>query len=196
MKTILSIAAFSLIAVAKAQDQCAASAAVIPSCAAECIISAGSSVGCAQGDYACQCSSSQSAAIASAALPCVLSACGPATGLRVQGAASAVCDCVATAVPASTTSSPATTTAEASPSVTVTSTATESSIVATTSVSLPTPYLTGASPAAGVGPTGSVMGGGSAGSDTGIVPFTGGASYVEASFVGIVGALFLAVVAL
>ncbi|KAL8871974.1 MAG: hypothetical protein Q9198_007295, partial [Flavoplaca austrocitrina] len=161
----------------------------------ECIINAGSSVGCAQGDYACQCSSSQSAAIASAALPCVLSACGPATGLSVQGAASAVCDCVATAVPASPTDSNAETTAEASPSATVSSTETQSSVVATTSVSLATPYPTGASPAAGVGPTGSGMGGNGAGNGT-VVPFEAGASFIEVSIGGIVGALLVAMIAL
>ncbi|KAL8644305.1 MAG: hypothetical protein Q9226_007832 [Calogaya cf. arnoldii] len=184
MKTILSITAIGLIAVAQAQEQCAASAAAIPSCAAECHTNAASSVGCAQGDYTCQCSSSQSAAIASSALPCVLSACGPETGLSVQGAASAVCDCVATAA----------TTAEVSPTATILSTVTESTVVGTTSVSLDRPYPTGASPAAGVGPTGSVIGG--AGNDTGIVPFTAGASFVEVSLGAIVGALFVAMVAL
>ncbi|KAL8913083.1 MAG: hypothetical protein Q9171_002063 [Xanthocarpia ochracea] len=193
MKTFISIAALGLIAFAQAQEQCAASAAAIPSCALECIISAGSSVGCEQGDFACQCSSSQSAAIATAALGCVLSACGPATGLRVQAAGSAVCDCVATAAPASTTaaSSPATSTPEASPS----STATQSSVVATTSISLSTPYPTGTTSApSGAAPTGSSIGAGGAGNGT--VPFTGAASYVAASMGGIVGALFLAMVAL
>ncbi|KAL8853097.1 MAG: hypothetical protein Q9221_001979 [Calogaya cf. arnoldii] len=194
MKTILSITAIGLIAVAQAQEQCAASVAAIPSCAAECLTKAASSAGCAQGDYACQCSSSQSAAIASSALPCVLSACGPETGPSVQVATRAVCDCVATAAPASTTSSSATTTAETSPTATVSSTVTESTVVATTSVLLDRPYPTGASPAAGVGPTGSVMGG--AGNDTGIVPFTAGASFVEVSLGAIVGALFVAMVAL
>ncbi|KAL8811073.1 MAG: hypothetical protein Q9223_007612 [Gallowayella weberi] len=199
MKTFLSIAAFGLIAVAQAQQQCAASAAAIPSCALECIVSAGSSVGCKQGDYACQCSSSQSAAIASAALGCVLSACGPATGLSVQGAASAVCHCVATAAPASTTaassssSSSATTTADASPS----STATKTSAVATTSASLSSaPYPTAPTTASPVVSAPSSGGVGSGAAGNGTVPFISGAPFIAASVGGIVGALFLAMIAL
>ncbi|CAL8581066.1 hypothetical protein XPA_006771 [Xanthoria parietina] len=122
MKTIFSIAALSLIALAHAQDPCTGAAAADPSCAA----------------------------------------------LLASG----------------------------TPSATVSSTATVSSIVGTTSVSLSTPYPTGASPGAGIRPTGTSMGGPSTGDDTGIVPFQGAASYVGVSSAGLIAALVVAVLAL
>jgi len=56
-----------------------------------CITSAASVVGCVSTDYACQCSSSASSAIAATAFDCVLSACGLVTGLDVSASADAVC---------------------------------------------------------------------------------------------------------
>ncbi|KAL8928814.1 MAG: hypothetical protein Q9208_001592 [Pyrenodesmia sp. 3 TL-2023] len=139
--------------------------------------------------------SSQSAALASAAFGCVLDACGPVTGLAVQSAGAAVCDCVATAAPASTTaesSSAEATTSSAAPI----STATQSSIVATTSISLPTrpfPTATAETTAApsGLSPSASGQAG-----DSGVVPFTGGASTVVGSLAGVLGAMLVVMVAL
>ena len=56
-----------------------------------CLNSAASGVGCATADFACQCSSSASAAIVTAALGCVVSACGFATALEVSSSAAAIC---------------------------------------------------------------------------------------------------------
>jgi hypothetical protein len=63
-----------------------------------CISSAAVAVGCDADSYGCRCSSAD--AIQSSAIGCVLGACGLATALEVQASASAVCACVATAVPA------------------------------------------------------------------------------------------------
>ncbi|KAL9129585.1 MAG: hypothetical protein Q9217_002005 [Psora testacea] len=98
MKSVTAVLAFGLIAAVHAQDQCAAIAAKIPSCATECIASAAAGVGCSTPtDFACQCENT--AAINGAALNCVLSGCGAQTGLAVQASASAVCDCVSSAGP-------------------------------------------------------------------------------------------------
>ena len=71
-----------------------------------CLSSAASYAGCDQTDLACQCSSSQSSVINSAALDCIVNACGAVTGYQVSNSAVAVCSCVKTAAsaPASTTS--------------------------------------------------------------------------------------------
>ncbi|KAL8689251.1 MAG: hypothetical protein Q9218_005034 [Villophora microphyllina] len=143
-------------------------------------------------DFACQCNPTKSAAIASAALGCVVSACGPVTGLAVQGAASSVCDCVKTALPASTTASStashASTTAASSPAKTPTP---------SSSVQLPTkPYPT-ASSATAATPRGTGSSGSGAGTGSGsVTPFTGGASLVVGSISSIIGALFFAMLAL
>ncbi|KAL8736076.1 MAG: hypothetical protein Q9181_002574 [Wetmoreana brouardii] len=183
MKTFFAVAAFGLIAAAQAQEQCAASVAAIPSCAVSCIASAGSQASCERTDLACQCDPTKSAAIASAALGCVVSACGPVTGLAVQTAASAVCDCVATAAPASTTVSSSSSQVSTTPSATASQ---------TSSVQLPTkPYPTvsaGTTPAPS-GSTPSASGGAGSGSAS-VTPFTGGAPLVAGSISGIVGALF------
>ncbi|KAL9636420.1 MAG: hypothetical protein Q9164_002840 [Protoblastenia rupestris] len=102
MKSVAAVLAFGLIAAVQAQEQCAAVAAKIPSCATECISEAAASVGCSgSGDLACQCENT--AKINSAALNCVLEGCGPQTGLAVVQSASAVCACVASAGPAEAT---------------------------------------------------------------------------------------------
>ena len=62
-----------------------------------CIQSAAADAGCTGSDYACRCTNSD--AIQSGAQNCVISACGIPTALEVQASASAVCSCVATAVP-------------------------------------------------------------------------------------------------
>ncbi len=56
-------------------------------------MSAGSVAGCASTDYQCQCSSSQSAIIQSAAQNCVITSCGASAG-SVLGAAASLCACV------------------------------------------------------------------------------------------------------
>ncbi|KAF4618392.1 hypothetical protein G7Y89_g14911 [Cudoniella acicularis] len=120
MKLVTSSLILVLAGVVAAQSACSSVAAAIPSCGVRpplssfplsqrnsqentltlqptktsCIISAGSAVSCSQTDYACQCSSSQSAAIQSSALNCVISACGIQTALLVQSSAQAVCSCV------------------------------------------------------------------------------------------------------
>ncbi|KAL9100413.1 MAG: hypothetical protein Q9163_004211 [Psora crenata] len=78
MKSVAAAVVFGLVMAVKAQDQCAAVAAQVPSCA-------------------CQ----NTAQINTAALNCVLSNCGVQTGLAVQASASAVCDCVSSAGPTS-----------------------------------------------------------------------------------------------
>src|SRR5439155_1737981 len=77
-----------------AGSPCASAIAAVPSCGVSCIASAASAVGCVAGDNACQCSSSQNAAIASMAQSCVISACGINQALAVQSSAAAVCSCV------------------------------------------------------------------------------------------------------
>lgn len=62
-----------------------------------CLSSASASVGCATTDFKCQCSPEKTAAITEAALACVIGACGASTGLLVQSAAAAVCECAASA---------------------------------------------------------------------------------------------------
>ncbi|KAF2205235.1 hypothetical protein GQ43DRAFT_51998 [Delitschia confertaspora ATCC 74209] len=97
MKTfnILAAITLGLISTAAAQTQCDSVASAVPSCGQECLLSAGSAIGCSTGDYRCQCSSSD--ALVSTALGCVLNACGFESALAVQTSASAICDCVATA---------------------------------------------------------------------------------------------------
>ena len=102
MKTFAIAMAIGLAAVAQAQEQCAAVAAKVPTCAVSlaatdrgpgsvthggqvsCINSAASGVGCGSMDFACQCKPSNNAAIQSAALDCVVKGCGAVTGLAVQ----------------------------------------------------------------------------------------------------------------
>ncbi|KAL8669609.1 MAG: hypothetical protein Q9168_005805 [Polycauliona sp. 1 TL-2023] len=185
MKTIISIAAMSLITFASASDQCAVSAAAIPSCAAQCIVDAGrAAANCAPNDYTCPCAAANQAPIRSAALPCLLSACGSNAIASVNAAATAVCDCVATATGETIPEAP-TTTAEAggAPTATVMSTATEETVVATTSV----PYPTGG---AATATRGSMVSGNGTGPVAPFVP--GGASFVEVSLGGVIGALVLA----
>lgn len=62
-----------------------------------CISSAAAGVGCGADSYSCRCNNAD--AIQNAAIGCVLTNCGLTTGLQVQASASAVCACVATAVP-------------------------------------------------------------------------------------------------
>src|SRR5215469_16793446 len=65
----------------------------LPTLKVACLSSAASAVGCAQTDFACQCSSSQS--IRSTALDCILNGCGAVTGRQVFSAAALVlCSCV------------------------------------------------------------------------------------------------------
>src|SRR5436305_4238285 len=73
---------------------CDSAVAAVPTCGTSCIASAASAVGCATGDNACPCSSSQNAAIASKAQACVISACGIDSALALQKSAAAVCSCV------------------------------------------------------------------------------------------------------
>ncbi|KAF1835540.1 hypothetical protein BDW02DRAFT_597168 [Decorospora gaudefroyi] len=81
-----------------AQAGCDPVASAIPDCGVPCIEDAAAGFGCTGSDYACRCDNS--AAIENAALGCVLGECGLGTALEVRASASAVCDCVATAVPA------------------------------------------------------------------------------------------------
>ncbi|KAL6711697.1 hypothetical protein ACN47E_004631 [Coniothyrium glycines] len=83
---------------ALAQTACDPVASAVPTCGVPCIQSAASAVGCTGTDYACRCNNAD--AVQSSALGCVVGACGIATALQVQASASAVCACVATAVPA------------------------------------------------------------------------------------------------
>lgn len=124
MKVLSALLVLAAAALASAQSQCAAVAANIPSCGVRglspnpsillianlpskvsCLSAAASSAGCAQTDFACQCSSSQSSAIQSAALDCIVQACGAVTGLQVSTCAQSVCACVATASPTGSASS-------------------------------------------------------------------------------------------
>ncbi|KAL8872972.1 MAG: hypothetical protein Q9174_001494 [Haloplaca sp. 1 TL-2023] len=185
MKAFSTLATLAFVAIAQAQEQCAASASAIPSCALSCIESAGSEVQCTQGDYACQCEPTKSAAIASAALGCVISACGPATGLAVQTAASAVCDCVATAAPVS---------ADASSTAAETSPTGRPSLVATPMMTTSAPYPTSTADAVSSSAP-SASGGVGAGSEP-VAPFIGGASLLTGSITGVMGAFLFVVFAL
>ncbi|PNY29782.1 Uncharacterized protein TCAP_00303 [Tolypocladium capitatum] len=113
-----SAGAWSLLALARlgvsqscnSVSPCQSTADAVPDCAKSCIESAAvTAASCATSDFACQCSSS--AAIQVAALGCVTSGCGLATGIQVLGSVSALCSCVTaspttpcTGLPTSTTS--------------------------------------------------------------------------------------------
>ena len=153
-----------------------------------CLASAAAAVGCGTSDYACQCSPSQSAAIGSSALPCVVSGCGPVTGLAVQSSAAAVCACAATAGPASS-SAKATESAASSPSAYSSAQQTDSATSAGSAPAMaPMPTVMSSA-----GESSSVMsmstGGFSAGNTTGIMPYTGGAPTNGGAIGGIMGAL-------
>ena len=120
MKAVSALVVLTVAALASAQSQCLTMASQIPSCGVRCpspsrsgqfllilanlptlkvacLSSAASAVGCAQTDFACQCSSSQSSAIQNAALDCIIKGCGAVTGRQVSSAALALCSCVAPA---------------------------------------------------------------------------------------------------
>lgn len=71
-----------------------------------CLSSASASVGCAATDFKCQCNPEKTAAITEAALACVIGACGASTGLLVQSAAAAVCECATSALGVTSTNPP------------------------------------------------------------------------------------------
>ncbi|KAK0511600.1 hypothetical protein JMJ35_006173 [Cladonia borealis] len=200
MKTFAIVFAAGLVAVAQAQEQCAAVAAQIPACAVTCISPAASKVGCGATDFACQCEPANNAAINSAALECVLSGCGPVTGLSVQASASAVCACAATAasVPASSTAAaPASTaavaTTSAAPVASSSAPIVASSAASATSASSSAPYPVTSSGAVTATATPASSGGVTA---TSIVPFTGSAVKVAISVGGALGALLAVIAAL
>lgn len=151
---------------------------------ASCITSAGSAVGCAATDYACQCSSSASSAIMSRAEACVLSACGIITGLQVQSSANAVCSCVATAVVASTTSdstsdSTSTSAPHSSSSTPESSTALPASTKSSSSASVTSAVSAVASATTTSKPSLSVNPGGPVINTTAPIPFTGGQNMLQ-----------------
>lgn len=156
---------------------------------AQCIASAASGVGCPLTDFACQCKPANNAAIQSAALPCVLKGCGPQTGLAVQGSASAVCACAATAGPAApktSTAAPASTTAVQATSPAVPAASSSPSIVApypTSSAAAMSPTAAAPVPSG----TGSVSNGGTTFTGTGVKIIAS----ISAAMVGIL-ALFVA----
>ncbi|KAL2217469.1 hypothetical protein M432DRAFT_438768 [Thermoascus aurantiacus ATCC 26904] len=137
MKSTPIFLVFGLAALASAQSQCDPVASAIPSCGTSCITSAASAVGCAYTDYACQCSSSQSAAIQSRALNCVVGACGINTALQVQASAEAVCACV-TSVGANSPSTTAIATPTAAPTTDSSTSSTASPASSPSSVLQPT----------------------------------------------------------
>ncbi|KAL6716795.1 hypothetical protein ACLMJK_004707 [Lecanora helva] len=196
MKSFAFFTVFGLIAVAQAQEQCAAVAAKIPTCAITCIASAASGVGCSQTDFACQCKPANNAAINSAALDCVVKGCGAAQGLAVQGSASAVCACAATAAGSSPTSAAAaapveaSSTAESSP----TNTAAVPSIAAPATSSAPFPTTTAAAAPVASAPSASGTGGVNASSS--VTPFTGAAVKVAASLSAAISALLVMITVL
>jgi len=115
MKFTTAAIVLGLAAAVNAQAACDPIASKVPSCAVPCISSAGAGVGCADHDYKCQCSASQSAAIQSAAQGCVISKCGLATGAQVIASAAAVCSCAATAGAPSSASASATSAPSSAP---------------------------------------------------------------------------------
>jgi len=158
MKFSTSIIAFGLAAWAQAQTACDSLTSAIPTCGVPCISSAASLVGCALTDYACQCSSSQYAAIQSAAQGCVLSSCS-AQAASVLIAANAICSCASSAGSgaASTTSSAAAPTSSSAAPSSTSSAATAAATITTTE----TPTISGS-------------GGLPQNTSTGPPPFTGG----------------------
>ncbi|TVY83538.1 GPI-anchored CFEM domain protein [Lachnellula suecica] len=139
-------------------QSCDAFVSAVPSCAATCINSAASAVGCTAGDLGCQCSSSQSSAINSLAINCVVAGCGIPTALAASASANAVCKCAATAVAATTTASAAITSA-ASPSA-----STSIAPLTTTAAPLPTTTSVKSIPYPSAGSYGSYASAGSYGS--------------------------------
>ncbi|MCJ1269379.1 hypothetical protein MMC22_009271 [Lobaria immixta] len=211
MKSISILLAIGLIASAQAQEACDAIAAEIPSCASTCIVSAASAVGCAKGDYKCQCGD-KSAAIAESALPCVVEGCGAVTGLAVQSSAGAVCGCAATAAaaPASTTAAVETPTSKAvvsSPPV-ASSTPEETSAVTTSAAttskpvaSITPPFPTTSAAATAPAPSGTASGGTTpvspSGSTGSTIPFPGAAAgRTIGSVAAVLGGLFAAILVL
>ncbi|KAL9038851.1 MAG: hypothetical protein Q9214_005117 [Letrouitia sp. 1 TL-2023] len=204
MKSLAAtITTIGLFAVAHAQGQCAEEIAAVPTCAVSCIAEAGAGVGCGLTDIACQCSSSQSVAIASAALGCVIDACGPVTGLAVQSAGSAVCACAANAGPGPATAPPAT----ATPSFTdivitsqVPALTSSPAVVPSATAPYPTGGAGGAPAPSGSAPSASGGAGGNGGAGatggTPSPPFTGGAPLVVGSVGGLMGAIIAAIAAL
>ncbi|KAF8861904.1 hypothetical protein BDZ45DRAFT_232325 [Acephala macrosclerotiorum] len=116
--------------------------ATIPTCAQSCIAASVAKVTtCGADDLACQCSSTNEAAIQSDATTCVLADCGATEALAVLSAAQADCSSVlATAstaastssTPATTSSSVATTSVASSTQATASSTAVSSSVASST----------------------------------------------------------------
>ncbi|KND86985.1 hypothetical protein TOPH_08372 [Tolypocladium ophioglossoides CBS 100239] len=114
--SLLALAHFGAVQACDSSSPCQKSADAVPTCAKPCIESAAvTNAHCATTDFACQCSSS--AAIQNAAFNCVISGCGPETGVQVLGSVSALCACVTaspttpcTSLPATTTPAPGTTT--------------------------------------------------------------------------------------
>jgi hypothetical protein len=87
--------------VAPGPTQCDASVSAIPPCATNCIVSAGAQYGCSKLDFWCQCEPDTYTNIKSAALNCVVGACGVSGAVDVLNAANAVCSC-ASSYPAPT----------------------------------------------------------------------------------------------
>ncbi|KAL2053438.1 hypothetical protein ABVK25_006432 [Lepraria finkii] len=190
MKTFAIVLAAGLVAVTQAQEQCAAVAAKIPTCAVSCISTAAAKAGCGMTDFACQCKPANTAAINSAALECVLSGCGAATGLAVQASASAVCACAASAGPVAASSTAATAPASTSAVATSSAAVVASTAPATSSAPFPVTTSATASGVASAPPVAST--GGVTTSST--APFLGAGVRAIASIGGVFGA-FVAVMA-
>lgn len=177
-----------------------------------CLSNASASVGCAATDFKCQCSPEKTAAITEAALACVIGACGASTGLLVQSAAAAVCECAAsapgvTSTPASVASpasEPATSNAPASTSnaeATATHSSRPASSTATHSTAIP-PFPTTtvvSSIPSSLSSSGTLRSSSRPFSPTGSSlssPFTGGAARAFGPAAALLGALFAAVLML
>ncbi|MCJ1346597.1 hypothetical protein MMC31_004815 [Peltigera leucophlebia] len=212
MKSMSILMAFGLFIAAQAQKECLPLAAKIPGCATGCLTSASDAVGCAATDFKCQCSPENTAAITNAALACVIGACGASTGLLVQSAAAAVCECAASAPSVTSISSPATSAASKSatsnaPTSTsntetpVTHSSRPASSTAARSSAIPpfpTTTVANSSPSSS-SPSGALRSSSVPFSPSGSsssAPFTGGAAQTVGPAVALLGALFAAMLIL
>ncbi|EGY22145.1 uncharacterized protein VDAG_03583 [Verticillium dahliae VdLs.17] len=73
----------------------------VPACAQHCFLDAAPNVGCDATDYACQCEAEAQASLTQLLVPCVATACPPASLQAVITGASSVCACAA-AIPTGT----------------------------------------------------------------------------------------------
>ncbi|KAI5465334.1 hypothetical protein BGZ63DRAFT_419909 [Mariannaea sp. PMI_226] len=145
MKTSLASAGLlALVQLAAAQKACESLTTLFPECARGCVDAAATQVGCTvQTDLACQCDPASSSAIQLGAVGCVLASCTKDGELgSALNAGPAICACVATAVPDTTTTSAADTTTTSAADTTTTSASEATTTTVATQTSAVTSHTT------------------------------------------------------